>query len=323
MDTREKEAACQWFYDDAGYYSYVLLMASDELFEETKELLSREGVDVLCANRSYRRASNGVQYDWYIRVADGDDLHPPRETIEKILNANQAFQPRINPLRERAAELARELEQTQKERDSLHQHNLDLTEERDRLRNRCILLEKQLENHPDARQIDKDRAIEEWIADFYEPLEAKYKAIQAENTHLKEEKKHLCHTINEKNIEIATLQDGHDAYPESESSSEDPLILALRHLLSRVHLLRDSADVIRIQMGDRDVEKTLDLLGQLDRGQNIGAWPVQSADGWLEQHIKRNKWRLYYRVGQEGGKIDVLVSAKNQQDKDFNWLESQ
>lgn len=74
----------QWFYDDAGYYSYVLLNAQEDQVKSIQQVLKNNGLRVLLTGRSYRPASNGVQYQWYIRVSDESGKHPTRERVRGI-----------------------------------------------------------------------------------------------------------------------------------------------------------------------------------------------------------------------------------------------
>ncbi|MGQ9816164.1 MAG: hypothetical protein ACUVR3_13645, partial [Candidatus Roseilinea sp.] len=77
----------QWFYDDSGYYSYVLLNAPEAEYSKVQQILKDSGLRVLLAGRSYRPASNGIQYRWYIRVSDEAGEHPSLNRIEQVLAA--------------------------------------------------------------------------------------------------------------------------------------------------------------------------------------------------------------------------------------------
>jgi len=74
----------QWFYDDAGYYSYLLFGASEEQKNIIQPALVNGGLQVLLSGRSFRPASNGIQYQWYIRVSDEKGKHPDRAKIKAI-----------------------------------------------------------------------------------------------------------------------------------------------------------------------------------------------------------------------------------------------
>lgn len=78
-------AQSQWFYDIAGYYSYILLNATADQLKGVRNMLSDKGLQVLQAGKSYRPASNGVQYQWYIRVSDEKNTHPTEQRIRNIL----------------------------------------------------------------------------------------------------------------------------------------------------------------------------------------------------------------------------------------------
>jgi signal transduction histidine kinase len=72
------------FYDDSGYYSYVLLNGSAIDFQLAQTFLANK-YKILHWGKSYRPASNGLQYDWFMRISDSAGKHPPRDTVEKDL----------------------------------------------------------------------------------------------------------------------------------------------------------------------------------------------------------------------------------------------
>lgn len=82
----------QWFYDDAGYYSYVLLNVEEEKFQEIQRILRNNSLQVLLAGKSYRPASNGIQYQWYIRVSDESGKHPTLERLSRILVTRESVE---------------------------------------------------------------------------------------------------------------------------------------------------------------------------------------------------------------------------------------
>lgn len=78
------------FYDDTGYYAYVLLSKvrgeltpSDIQYVVTQ--LQRNGIQKVLSGRSYRPASNGRQYQCYIRIADAQGRKPHKSIVEHAL----------------------------------------------------------------------------------------------------------------------------------------------------------------------------------------------------------------------------------------------
>jgi hypothetical protein len=69
-----------WNYDDSGYYAYVLLTAEPDLRDRVADTLKKNR---LCHywGTSYRPASNGLRYQWFIRIA----TTPSRERDRKAL----------------------------------------------------------------------------------------------------------------------------------------------------------------------------------------------------------------------------------------------
>ncbi|MHB8859323.1 MAG: hypothetical protein ACYC6Z_07565 [Thermoleophilia bacterium] len=77
-----------WFYDSEGYYAYVLFNGEQLLIEQLKEALNKAGIKCSYANRSFKPATNGVQYDWYLRVYDPNEkLHPRLEVITEAVSS--------------------------------------------------------------------------------------------------------------------------------------------------------------------------------------------------------------------------------------------
>jgi len=122
----------QWFYDDRGYYNYVLLNASRETFQRVQDALKNNGIGVLKAATSFRPASNGIQYRWYIRI-DGDYSRRPsrdkiRSIVEGVLEKAQVpaivkddflvsqFRNQLREKDEKIDELSRKIAQLQRER---------------------------------------------------------------------------------------------------------------------------------------------------------------------------------------------------------------
>lgn len=121
-----------WFYDDREYYNYVLLNSSQEIYLKVQNSLSLHDIRVLKAAASFRPASNGIQYKWYIRIEGKNNKPPSREQIKSILDevfitevkqVPQPIPPKETPelaLKVKIAELEKNIEQKAKEFDSVN-----------------------------------------------------------------------------------------------------------------------------------------------------------------------------------------------------------
>ena len=127
MTTKIQLRQSQWFYDTAGYYSYILLNGSEDQFNDIQKILKESGLRVLLAGKSYRPASNGIQYQWYIRVSDESGKHPTQERVRDIFVPyvlTEAPVPELEKIRNRIAEQEEEIEKlkaTLKEKERLYQ----------------------------------------------------------------------------------------------------------------------------------------------------------------------------------------------------------
>lgn len=137
-----------YYYDQFGYYAYVLINGTESDLEKTCDALEKGNISVVKTGASRRPAANGIQYQWYIRVGLGGnpDRKPDRQDVHKVLSkffgilpisdqlrkAQQALekaeQMRANALRQiRESQIAREkseqvLKKIQQERESLEVH---------------------------------------------------------------------------------------------------------------------------------------------------------------------------------------------------------
>ncbi|MER3544348.1 MAG: hypothetical protein C4311_07015 [Chloroflexota bacterium] len=331
----------QWFYDDAGYYSYILLNASQEQFKQIQQTLRESGLRVLLAGRSYRPASNGVQYQWYIRVSYKSGKHPARNKIEEISAFLEAAGEKRGPgikepeIKDKTAELEKELEKQKGISERLAKRlgeirvayervQQELQNYQERVSTLEQLLSQQTALAEDTRQyyelaiqkLSQDnqrlnqelqnrlRELDEYLRNF-EPekqeLENRLAIVEKENRQLK-----------------AQIHELRSAQPqELESGNAEYLFRELlRFFLPQVEFLDGSLDTLWREMRD-----PLGVLRDLTRPGELKAKRVRKAEDWLERHID-SKWRLYFRKC-EDSKWQVLISHKNTQNTDINWLSRQ
>jgi len=308
---------------------------------------------VLLAGRSYRPASNGTQYQWYIRVSDETGKHPSLKRIEQILAArepvkDEEFIPRDEELRKLKAELAEKerqylvaiehLKSIRKQNQELHGNyertQLELRKYQQKvndLESRLLQIQettlrpkdvaeihqkyestiKELEQELGKKQADLDS----WINNFEPEIDEREQKITALHGRVLKLQNQLAILEEEKKRLIVQHQDTR-AIPAIELERENPEYLfreMLYVLLPSIEFLGGTMDTLWREMQNpiRTLEQ-LSILGQLK------AKRVQKTKDWLERHIEGD-WRLYFRKS-EDSKYQVLISHKNTQEADIEWL---
>lgn len=61
--------AASWHFDASGYYAYVMVNGSREDADNVRQSLDQHKVKTMLLGRSYRPADDGLQYNWYLRMA--------------------------------------------------------------------------------------------------------------------------------------------------------------------------------------------------------------------------------------------------------------
>ena len=83
IDIDEANAqSIEYYYDDSGINTYALLNCSEERFSQIREKLTADSIQYTRYGLCYRPASNGRQYQWYVRIDRAPDLS--RQTIENF-----------------------------------------------------------------------------------------------------------------------------------------------------------------------------------------------------------------------------------------------
>lgn len=81
-DGKADRQSIEYYYDDSGINTYVLLNCSEESFSQIREKLAADDIQFRRYGLCYRPASNGLQYQWYVRIDKTPDLS--RQTIEEF-----------------------------------------------------------------------------------------------------------------------------------------------------------------------------------------------------------------------------------------------
>jgi hypothetical protein len=109
----------EWYYDDSGYYAYILIKGDAQDAQYISDKLQSTNIKSIKIGKSFRPASNGIQYDWYIRVYElsgNGSRTPSRETVNDFLIKNFGQPKRIEDiLQYEIDELKKQLEHTRDE----------------------------------------------------------------------------------------------------------------------------------------------------------------------------------------------------------------
>lgn len=366
MDTKIQLRQSQWFYDDAGYYSYVLLNASEDEIKKIQPILRNNGLRVLLTGKSYRPASNGVQYQWYIRVSDETGKHPAQERVRGIFAPSEQIEISETELTKLADKVKAQEEEIEKlkaalsERERLHQvvaqrsesvrkQNQELQSiyekaqsELQEYRQRVHRLELRLRQIQEATLKPEDivqlrQDYEDTIQSLKQELESKEKELtswistlepeiqerEQKIATLEKQLRDLRNTIAIKEEEKRQLIDQfqeiratREVEPERGKNPEYLFRATLSLLLPDIEFLGGSFDTLW-----REMQDPIGVLQNLTDLAKLRTKRVRRADEWLEKHIE-SEWRLYYRKC-EDSKYQVLISHKNTQEADIDWLRRQ
>ncbi len=342
-----------WFYDDRTYYNYVLLNASEEVYTTLQYALQTNKVKVLKAAASSRPASNGIRYQWYIRIEGETDRSPTHEQIRYIVEGvlipdidpvseqlQVTLQPQISSLNSDIEQLRREAEQQRREIENVKRlSDLAIKILQSNLRNAQSELEQSVRTVSELRQ----QAENTFDLDAGIILETQYKAqkdteLQLQN--VKQEYNDYINSfqgeINSRDITIASLIKERDCYISELQANQESIVTKARDnsqpllfsvvnaLLPNVEFLRSSLDFIWINFSNQEIENIIKAIKSID-GPNMRGKKVESTYGWgwKECHAERVDWRIYFRQC-HNKQFQVLISDKATQDKrDWDWLRNQ
>jgi hypothetical protein len=91
VNDENKVSIKKWFYDNSGYFAYLLINGTRESVNAVVRELAKEKIRPLMVGQSYKPASNGVQYEHYARIIEvgrkyGEYQKPDRDKVERIVN---------------------------------------------------------------------------------------------------------------------------------------------------------------------------------------------------------------------------------------------
>ena len=351
-----------WFYDIDVYYDYVLLNTSFNVFEKIQNALRKDGVRVLKAAKSFRPASNDIQYNWYIRIEDENSETPSRERVETIVHSVididaigwksqivllqtkiDELQDSLNQRNNEFEKVSSQLDFAKKERNQFSvrlkrtkAHFEKNQEEIENLNKKLDglfkpddieALKKQYEHRVKEKDIQLDEIKSEYddfIAD-YEQFMHDYEKKDGEITDLKNQ----IFTLQQ---EKSTLYKKHSAELEEalkankfDRSEKLSTSIVETLLLPNVVFLRSSIKFMWMEFDNKAIVDILSCIKNLKLLQKERkSWLVKGVPNtrWNEYH-KSDVWRIYFQKC-ENGKYEVLVSDKDTQEKrDWDWLKRQ
>ena len=161
--TKRKFEIQDW-HIDIGFYNYLLINGSEELCDRALAFLDENDISWLRSDKSFKKAKNGTQYDWYIRLDDDADInelrkilyHPSTKNHKTVLKPNieiQAKEKKIDELEAKNIALKRSLQE--KENDS---EFVDMIiDDNYRYKEMIKKLEDQLRNNDEDKKLPMDK----------------------------------------------------------------------------------------------------------------------------------------------------------------------
>ncbi|HOQ03677.1 MAG TPA: hypothetical protein PKY88_00490 [Anaerohalosphaeraceae bacterium] len=314
---------CQWYYDDKGYYHYLLLNGSLRVRNMVLELLQKNGVKVLRFNKSFRPASNGLQYDWYIRISDenresiknalsscrvltaktADEKGIKREDYERLARQASVWKQYNIRHKKKIAELQKQLQEKYSEIEQLRSGIVLETSE---------MLELYKEENERLRKQTKD--LEEFYGEEIERLEEEKRGLENQCSRLQYELASFAQKASVFTSESSVYVNSSDTFSVYRRTVEI--------LLDGVELLHGSWDVLYKELPSDFIFKVWQHIKEIrERPDN---WKKQwkklhAAEDWYERHLGK-QWRLYCSL--RNNKIWVLISEKKEQEKDLIYLKN-
>jgi hypothetical protein len=338
-----------YYYDLTGTYAYVLLNGPDERVQKVIQFLQGHDIRVTGHGKSNYPARSGRQYDWYVRVTTDGGAKPEIKTVHSLLKTFQTDDHLAVEQRPDQAHALQTMLQAQKHKlDEALAHLLRREQELERTRREnedLAARQAQTKDHADGAQRQAEslavrvRQLEEAYAQAKEDLQKQVNFVSgfvSDFDALREENKNLN---NEISIERAKADKLKEALSEAREALEAPgtgevtdkrafssermMKDVLEAIYPEVELLRDSVDTL-ITLDDnkyalqriRQIVTKSDNLGRIDKLKNSDFWEVYYSTGQDESG------RLYFRPV-DGSGYQVLVSLKEKQNKDTQYLKKQ
>lgn len=283
-----------FYYDYHGYYPYVMLNGDAATRQKVVEELQDAGLSCSRVGRSRRPASNGIKYDWFIRVFDPSTRQKPdKAKVEKILYRFFGIEP-----------VEEQVKRYQQEVEASKQRLLALQE---RLRS----LEQEIEHEREEQNFILSEALQR---------EDRVKQLEEENANLKEQLKSWEEIVSVQEQQIKHLKK-QLASLEASLTSRDKrgrgAARLLGDLFPNMRFVKGSMDYLLVEAPDS--KNLLRILNNLYNGKSVKKERFES--------LKRRIWfkviykgfsRIYFT--RKDNVIHVFLSPKNLQERSTKKL---
>ena len=151
------------WYIENGFYSYLLLNGGEHICNDVLKLLEENNISWLRSSKSIKKASNGLQYDWFIRLDDDVDTLALKSFLDNALkieikknlagkSSEEVNEEKIRKLLDKNKILEQDLlkkEEDEKFIDNVIDENYGQREKIELLEERIFELEEQLSEQKD------------------------------------------------------------------------------------------------------------------------------------------------------------------------------
>lgn len=276
----------RFFYDAYGFYAYVMMNGDEQAVDDVIRVMQQKGLKCPLKGKSQRRASNGLLYDWYIRVFDSDNKKPKKEVVEPILYRHFG----VVPVEQQIEEFENRIKKYQNELQSLQAKIQEETRSQEEILNSAITLEEKV-NRLQEQNDELRKQIESYEQVVFEQ--------QEEIEYLKNLRKQM------------TADSSHKGFSD-----------ILQVLFPDMEFVRDTLDYL-IEAEDRDwglrtLVKVYTNSGDL-RSKRYESVSVKGRKIWREVD-SNGPSRIYY--ARVGNKVHIYADRKREQRHTQNILNS-
>lgn len=272
----------EYFYDDSGSHTYVLLNCNEYVLENVKSELQKCEMRVLHSGVSSRPAPNGHLYQWFIRITDEnkEEIAGKVERLFESVFGVLSDEAKVKRLEQEKLDLEVALRQAETDRDKLE-------EEKDKLENESIGYLYESDN----------------LRDETRQKEARVEMLKCQ--------------LDQKQDELDSQKRAKRIQEASTSEPFREIGQIIKCLLPDIEFLRDSLEILLYEVqGYHQAIKKLHEISY--RPETVRAENFECAPGFRELHFGKDG-RIYFRRGTSEG-IKVLVSTKHQQREDERYL---
>lgn len=333
-----------WYYDNTGYYSYIMLRArnrtiSDDDVRRVVYKFQEKGIRFPARGKSFRPADNGIQYEYYIRLGINEEISEInfaliKSALDEIIVANknieltqqdvEVYEAKIKDLSDDLLDALHKSDQISKllqievekshsfrnEINKLSPQIAQLESERNQFR---LSLHKESESYNEilvSIENDRNRKIEEL------ELKSQKESEQFQKEIIKLEQYQL-------EIEEFKKKQRNFSGKPNKNEREKEFSKILEILLPNLDIDKGSISFMLHEIRDyKFILKKLLTLNQNPR--DVRPKNVGSKLKWLEiskvSNGESDKSRIYYQKSNDTGKYDVRVSDKDDQNEDIKKL---